>query len=109
MDGAPAPPVRMLLVLDVQVLQGGDEGLCLEAPGCPGHHGGVAHSTVGSNGNNVAPQGGAHVAHLVYSLRHTTHVEPPAEVNAVQDLPGKIKYLRCASAPQRAPAAASSG
>ena len=34
------------------------------------------------------------MAHLVHSLGHTTYVEPPAEVNAVQDLPGRIKHLR---------------
>lgn len=51
----PAWPVWVLLVLDVQVFQGGDEGLSLEASGCPGYHWGVADSTVCSNGNNVAP------------------------------------------------------
>lgn len=84
----------MLLVFDVQVFQGRDERLSLEASGCPGHHWGVADSTVCSDGDNVASQGGPHVAHLVHSLGHTTDMEPPAEVNAVQDLPGSIKYLR---------------
>ena len=84
----------MLLVFDVQVFQGRDEGLSLEASGCPSHHWSVADSTVCSNGDNGAPQGGPHVAHLVHSLGHTTYMEPPAEVNAVQDLPGRINHLR---------------
>lgn len=73
----------MLFVFDVQVFQGGNEGLCLEASSCPSDHWGVADSTVCSNGNNIAPQGGPYMAHLVHSLCHTTHMEPPAEVNAV--------------------------
>lgn len=76
-------PVWMFFVFDVQVLQGCNEGLCLEASSCPSHYWGVADSTVRSNGNNIAPQGGPYMAHFVHSLGHTTHVEPPAEVNAV--------------------------
>lgn len=45
----------MLLVFDIQVFQGRDEGLSLEASGCPSHDGGVADSTVCPDGNNVAP------------------------------------------------------
>lgn len=98
----------MLLVFDVQVFQGRDEGLSLEASGCPGHHWGVADSTVCSDGDNVAPQGRPHVAHLVHSLGYTTDMEPPAEVNAVQDLPGRIKYLRHVDTASTAPHTVSS-
>lgn len=45
----------MLLVFDIQVFQGRDEGLSLEASGCTSHYWSVADSTVCSDGNNVAP------------------------------------------------------
>lgn len=99
----------MLLVFDVQVFQGRDEGLSLEASGCPSHHWSVADSAVCSDGDNVAPQGGPHMAHLVHSLGHTTYMEPPAEVNAVQDLSGRINHLRHVDAASTALHTVSSG
>lgn len=54
-ESTPAWPVRMLLVPDIQVFQGCDEGLGLEASGCPRHHGGVADGAVRPDGNDVTP------------------------------------------------------
>lgn len=79
-------PVGMLLVLHIQVPKRGNEGLRLEASGCPRHHRRVTDGTVCAYGHHVAPQGGPHVASLVHSLGHAAHMEPPAEVDAVQHL-----------------------
>lgn len=49
------------------------------------------------------------MAHLVHSLGHTTDMEPPAEVNAVQDLPGRIRRLRNVYTTSTAPHTVSSG
>lgn len=76
----------MLLVLHIQVLERGNERLCLEPSGCPRDHGRVTDGTVCAYGHHVAPQGGPRVASLVHSLGHAAHVEPPAEVDAVQHL-----------------------
>lgn len=78
----------MLLVFDIQVLQSGNERLRLETSGCPRDYGSVANGTVCPYSDDVAPQGGAHMASFVHSLGHTAHVEAPAEINAVQHLQG---------------------
>lgn len=81
-------PIGMLLVLDVQVLQRGNEWLCLETTGCPCNHRSVTNGTVCAYGHHIASQGGPHMASLVHSLGHTAHMESAAEVNAVQHLQG---------------------
>ena len=79
-------PVGVLLVLHVQILERGDEGLGLEAAGSPCGDGGVADGAVGADGEDVAPQRGARVSRPVPRLRHTAHVDAAAEVDAVQHL-----------------------
>lgn len=83
------PPVGMLLVLDVQVFQGGHEGLSLKAPGRSRGDGGVADGALGADGDDVAPERRAQVPRLVSGLGYAAHVEAPAEINAVQDLRGR--------------------
>ena len=78
----------MLLVFDVQVLQGGDEGLSLKAScGSCGNRG-VADGALGADGCDVAAEGRAQVTRLVTGLGHTAHMKPPAEVDTVQHLMG---------------------
>lgn len=83
----------MQLVLDVQVFQGGYEGLSLEAPGRPRGDGRVADGALGADGDDVAPERRAQVSSLVPGLGHAAHVEASAEIDAVQDLqqPGWVR------------------
>jgi len=74
----------VLLVLDVQVLERGDEGLGLEAPGGPRGDGRVADGALRADGGHVAPQRRAQVTRLVPGLSHAAHLEAAAEVDAVQ-------------------------
>lgn len=79
-------PVWMLFVFDVQVFECCYEGLCLVAPCCACHYWSVADRALCSNSDNAASQRSAHMACIVNSLGHATHMETTAEVNTVQDL-----------------------
>lgn len=79
-------PVGVLLVLDVQVFERGDEGLSLEASGGSCGNRRVADGALCANGGDVAPQWRSEVARLVPGLSHTADVEAAAEINTVQDL-----------------------
>lgn len=84
--GGHHPPVGMLLVLDVQVFQGGDKRLSLEASGVSRGDGCVADGALGADGDDVAPERRAEVSRLVSGLRYAADVEAAAEINTVQDL-----------------------
>lgn len=76
----------MFFVLDVQVLECGDEGLGLEAPGTSYRHWCWADGALAADGDSVAPPWGAQRAGPVQSLGHTAHTKAPTEVNTVQHL-----------------------
>lgn len=76
----------MLLVLDIQVFERGDEGLGLEASGGSRGNGRVADGALCADGGDVAPQRRSEVASFIPGLSHAANVETPAEVNTVQDL-----------------------
>lgn len=84
--GGHHPPVGVLLVLDVQVFQGGDKRLSLEASGRSRGDGRVADGALGADGDDVAPERRAEVSRLVSGLRYAADVEAAAEINTVQDL-----------------------
>lgn len=76
----------MLFVLDVQVFQGGDEGLSLESSGGPRGNRRVADGALRADGGDVAPERRPEVTGFISGLSHTANVETTAEVNAVQHL-----------------------
>ena len=76
----------MLLVLHIQVLECGDEGLSLEASGGSRGNRRVADGALGADGGDVAPQRRPEVTGLISGLSHTADMEPTAEVDTVQDL-----------------------
>ena len=82
----------MLLVLDVQVLERGDEGLGLEASGGSRGNGRVADGALGADGGDVAPQRRPQVTGLIPGLGHAAYVETAAEVDTVQDLRGEAEW-----------------
>lgn len=79
-------PVGVLLVLDVQVFERGDEGLSLEASGGSRGDRRVADGTLCADGGDVAPQRRSKVTRLVPGLSDAADVEAAAEINTVQDL-----------------------
>lgn len=79
-------PVGVLLVLDVQVFECGDEGLGLEAPGGSCSDRRVADGALCADGGDVAPQRRSEVTGFIPGLSHAANVETAAEINAVEDL-----------------------
>lgn len=83
---SPSSPVGVLLVLDVQVFERGDEGLSLEASGGSRGNRCVADGALCADGGDVAPQRCSKVTRLVPGLSNAANVEAAAEINTVQDL-----------------------
>lgn len=76
----------MLLVLDIQVFECGDEGLSLEAPGGSCGNRRVADGPLCADGGDVAPQRRSEVTRFIPGLSHTANVETTAEINTVEHL-----------------------
>lgn len=81
-------PVWVLLVLDVQVLECGDERLSLESSGSAGGHRRVTYGSLRADGGDVAPQRRSESTRLVSGLSDAADVEAAAKINAVQNLRG---------------------
>lgn len=87
-------PVGVLLVLDVQVFERGDEGLSLEAPGGSRGNRRVADGAICADGGDIAPQWCSKVSRLIPGLSNAANVEATAEINTVQDLRETAERMR---------------
>lgn len=76
----------MLLVLDIQVFERGNEGLSLEASGGSCGNRRVADGPLCADGGDVAPQRRSKVTSFIPGLSHTANMETAAEINTVEDL-----------------------
>lgn len=81
-------PVGVLLVLDIQVFEGGDKRLGLESPGGSRGNRRMAYGALCANGGDVASQWCSKVTRLVSGLSNAADVKATAEINTVQDLRG---------------------